>query len=115
MPQGTITSKNYPNPYPHNTDCTWNIRVATGRTVAITFEDFNIERHTSCNFDYVAVYDGPDSNATQLMRTCGNTLPNNGSAIHSSANEIFVRMRSDPTSNARGFKASYITGECVRF
>ena len=48
-------SPNYPDQYPHNTDCVWEISVREGRTVALTFDDFNIESHTTCLYDYVGV------------------------------------------------------------
>lgn len=52
---GTLTSPGYPDDYPHNTDCLWNIQVQRGRTVVLTFYDFDIEGHTNCTYDYVAV------------------------------------------------------------
>lgn len=53
-PTGTLLSKNYPDNYPHNTECEWLITVQEGQTVVITFEDFDVEGG-SCIYDYVAV------------------------------------------------------------
>ena len=52
---GVITSLNYPNNYPHNTDCGWLITVEQGRTVTLTFDDLDVEEDEDCTFDYVAV------------------------------------------------------------
>jgi len=48
-------SQNYPNQYPHNTDCVWNIAVIAGRTVVLTLEDMAITGHESCEDDYIVV------------------------------------------------------------
>ena len=54
-PTGNIVSKNYPEPYPAHSDCTWKITVETGRTVELTFTDFAVEGHSTCNYDNVMV------------------------------------------------------------
>ena len=52
---GVITSQNYPNNYPHGTDCAWLITVEQGHTVTFTFEDLDLEADGGCSFDYVTV------------------------------------------------------------
>ena len=54
---GTITSPGYPNNYPANTNCSWLVVVATGRTVSVQFDaPFNIQGNQgSCGGDYVQV------------------------------------------------------------
>ena len=54
-PTGTITSKNYPEAYPTNSDCTWRITVQERRTVQLSFQDFDVEGHSTCNYDRVTV------------------------------------------------------------
>ncbi|KAK2147338.1 hypothetical protein LSH36_558g01028 [Paralvinella palmiformis] len=106
---GTIMSQNYPNQYPHNTDCVWNIAVIAGRTVVLTLEDMAITGHESCEDDYIVIYDGPDSSYPTLLRACGITLPD-PAQIHSTSNKLTVRMRSDGRVSSRGFKATYKQG-----
>jgi len=48
-------SPNYPDAYPHLTDCIWRIAVAPRHRVVLTFNDFELENATNCRFDYVAV------------------------------------------------------------
>lgn len=54
-PTGNIYSPNYPNNYPHSTNCEWNITVAQFQTVQITFKEFDLENSTSCVYDYIMV------------------------------------------------------------
>lgn len=51
---GVIMSKNYPNNYPHSTECEWLIQLPDNHPVVINFTDFDVEGGY-CSFDYVAV------------------------------------------------------------
>ncbi|XP_052697133.1 cubilin-like isoform X2 [Crassostrea angulata] len=108
-PTGTLMSKNFPENYPHNTDCEWLISVEASKRVVLTFQDFDVESSTNCTYDYVAVYDGTNANSTELMRHCGNSLPS-PSIYRSSGQYMYVKMRSDVSLSGRGFKAQYVTG-----
>ncbi|XP_071156308.1 cubilin-like isoform X2 [Mytilus edulis] len=107
-PTGTLLSKNYPDNYPHNTECEWLITVQEGQTVVLTFEDFDVEGG-SCRYDYVAGYDGRNRNSTEIFRHCGTAVPS-PNVFTSTGNQMFVRMRTDASVSARGFKATYSTG-----
>ena len=52
---GAFTSPSYPGEYAHNRVCTWTIEVIPGRSVQLTFDDFDIEQHQQCAYDYVEV------------------------------------------------------------
>ncbi|XP_041372182.1 cubilin-like [Gigantopelta aegis] len=108
-PSGTIVSKNYPQNYPHNTDCQWLITVAQNQLIVLTFVDFDVESTRTCRFDYVGVYDGPDSTSPELVKHCGTALPS-PSIYRSTSNQLYIRMRTDVSVSAKGFKANYITG-----
>ena len=54
-PSGNIFSPNYPETYPHNTNCEWNITVAEYQTVQITFKEFDLEDSANCTYDYIMV------------------------------------------------------------
>ncbi|KAH3692443.1 hypothetical protein DPMN_194284 [Dreissena polymorpha] len=109
MKSGSIVSKNYPGPYPPNTDCEWLITVEDRHVVELTFADFDVETAENCTFDYVAVYDGTSTAAPELLRHCGNSLPL-PSKYRSHGNSMYIRMRTDGTISHRGFKADYVTG-----
>ena len=53
---GEITSPNYPDVYPENSDCVWSIIVEPSYHVEVRFvDDFDIEIQVDCLYDYVAV------------------------------------------------------------
>lgn len=56
-PSGEIHSPLYPNSYPNNVDCSWVISVDPNHRVLLNFSDLDIEYHSNCSWDYVAVSD----------------------------------------------------------
>ena len=52
---GVITSPNFPQDYPANKKCEWNITAPRGKQITLSFTDFVLEDHDSCQFDYVEV------------------------------------------------------------
>ncbi|XP_033761795.1 cubilin-like [Pecten maximus] len=108
-PAGTLTSANFPNNYPHNTECVWLITVAPSTNILITFNEFELEGSSTCPFDYVKIFDGPSINNTMLMSHCGSSLPSPPS-YRSSGNQMLVRMRTDSSVSRKGFNATYVTG-----
>ena len=59
---------------------------------------------------YLQLYDGPDGTYPELVKHCGTALPS-PSVYRSVSSQMYVRMRTDASVSARGFKASYVTGE----
>lgn len=56
-PSGEIHSPNYPANYPNMVDCSWTISVDVGHRVLFNFTDLDIELHSTCQWDHVAVSD----------------------------------------------------------
>lgn len=54
-PSGTFQTPNYPNPYPHNTQCIWKIEVPYGNLIEVTIHDFDFEAMPSCAEDGLIV------------------------------------------------------------
>ena len=60
---GVLQTPGYPHGYPHRHICIWNIIGPVGRSVKLTFTDFDLEapteirnsNRTSCKYDYVYV------------------------------------------------------------
>lgn len=56
---GSIESPNFPNEYPQNQNCTWDIVVSSGNKINISFSDFDMELSSNnsetCTFDWVEV------------------------------------------------------------
>ncbi|WAR06635.1 CUBN-like protein [Mya arenaria] len=107
--RGTIVSKNYPNNYPNSSVCEWLVTVKDRHNIELEFTDFDVEGASSdCRYDYVAVYDGPSIDATELMKHCGNSLPNS-TRYRSLSNQLYIRMKTDGSVSRRGFRANYTT------
>ena len=52
---GTISSPGSPGNYPKNRDCTWRLKAANNKRLKLTFFSLQIEKHDSCNYDYLEV------------------------------------------------------------
>ena len=116
---GLITSPNYPSVHPVSIECVYKITVAAGNKVQVYFRDFNIEAHSSCNYDFLEVRDGATKSSPLVgNRTwCGNVLP---PSIVSSSNNLYLRFKSDATVSAAGFALAYTSSSrglymCIAF
>uniref|UniRef100_A0AAQ4PGY7 Cubilin n=1 Tax=Gasterosteus aculeatus aculeatus TaxID=481459 RepID=A0AAQ4PGY7_GASAC len=103
-PSGEIHSPWYPSSYPNNVDCSWIISVDPNHRVFFNFSDVDIEHHSNCSRDHVAIHDGPTTSSPLLAQVCGSSLP---PSITSTQNTIYVRFRSDLSHNHRGFSARF--------
>ncbi|XP_072307339.1 cubilin [Eucyclogobius newberryi] len=103
---GGFSSPNYPLPYHPNAECYWSLRTSPGSQILLSFSDFHLETSASCSFDYLAVYDGNSSSASQLAQLCGSQMPG---PFTSSRNQLYIKLRTDSSVSAGGFIASYST------
>ena len=103
---GSIHSPNYPNPYDSNDDCSWSLEVDPNHRIQFSFVDFDVEPHSNCSYDYVALYDGENSEAPEILKHCGQSppVPN---IIYSTGNKMYIRMKADGSVTSKGFLANY--------
>ncbi|XP_061441668.1 cubilin [Rhineura floridana] len=101
---GIFMSPNYPMPYYHNAECYWLLKSSHGSPFEIQFDQFHLEFHSRCQFDYLAVYDGNSTNARMLGKFCGNLIP---PPIHSTGDSLYVKLRTDYSLGGGGFFARY--------
>ncbi|XP_071347807.1 CUB domain-containing protein 2 [Trachinotus anak] len=106
---GVISSPGYPQEYSNNADCSWAIHVSNTSIVTLVFLDFQLENNEGCNFDFVALFDGPTVTHRHLGKYCGADKPPN---IVTTSNQLLVVFKSDFNIGGRGFKAYYYSGEC---
>ncbi|KAM4694269.1 scavenger receptor cysteine-rich domain-containing protein DMBT1-like [Discoglossus pictus] len=100
---GEISSPDYPQNYPPNASCTWDIRTSVGYYVELRFVHFDLEPAPGCFFDYVRIYDGLPGYSSQLGNICGT-----GSYVfHSSSNIIGIEFQSDNGDQRSGFRAVF--------
>ena len=98
---GIIKSPNYPNAYSASTEKTYNLVVADGSKVELTFTDFQVEAEASCSYDSVEVF---DTNEKSLKKLCGSTKPDK---ITSTGKSMKVVFKSDWYLNMKGFSATW--------
>uniref|UniRef100_A0A3P9A4R4 CUB domain-containing protein n=1 Tax=Esox lucius TaxID=8010 RepID=A0A3P9A4R4_ESOLU len=107
---GIISSPGYSpdSQYSNNADCSWTVRVSNGSVVTLVFLDFQVPS-LGCNFDFVALFDGPTITDRHLGNYCGREKP---PKTVTTSNQLLVVFRSDFNIGGRGFKAYYYSGEC---
>lgn len=107
LPNGQISSPNYPKNYEADTTCEWLLLTEPAHSMTLKFMDFDIERSENCIHDSVKIYSGRAQHEDKLIQTlCGNEI-NTTSLIKSSTNEMLVVMQTDSSFEAKGFLAKY--------
>ena len=79
--------------------------------IILEFLHFDLELDGSCKYDWVKIYDGNSTKATQIGQTygyCGNRAPPT-LAIASTRNNILIVFVSDDSTAHSGFNATYAT------
>ncbi|KAJ8019615.1 Tolloid-like protein 1 [Holothuria leucospilota] len=126
-----ITSPNYPNEYGNDEACHNWIEAPLGKTIQLTFTDFEIEvAHSElfpnyvafdwsewegaettpqpkiCNFDFLEVYDGENSASDLILMSelCGKTPP---PPLLTTGNKMYIYFESDSFFTYRGYRATY--------
>ena len=77
-----------------------------GKLVKLSFTAFDVEWSSSCDEDYVQIYDGWSSASEVKTKLCGASLP---SDVSSTSRYLRVQFRSDEDNhgNCSGFKAQF--------
>ena len=94
---GTLTSPNYPNPYPDNFSHIWCIQPASGQPATLHFDAFN----TESGYDFVTI---KDANGTQLSSTSGAVPPPDATSTI-----LAIKFTSDGSVVANGWSATWTT------
>ncbi|XP_048580963.1 tolloid-like protein 1 isoform X2 [Nematostella vectensis] len=103
--RGTLTSPNFPSPYPTDVTCEWVIRVGPKQAIELTIETIDIEQSKKCRYDSLEINDGPNSKSPELGAFCGTKPPK--AAIRSSGNSMYVKLTSDDGDTGKGFRATW--------
>ncbi|VEN57932.1 unnamed protein product, partial [Callosobruchus maculatus] len=87
--KGQIYSIMYPNMFKVNGQFSWRITVAERKKILLTFKEFVLDStdESYCYRSKLNVYDGFDSDATELGEYCGTTLPK---PLKSSSNVMYL-------------------------
>lgn len=99
-----ISSPNYPNPYPPNTDCTWYILAPPGQQLHVETLAFDVEGYNqACNLDYVEL-----NNSNVITRHCGFTV-NAGPTQALNDFSATLKFHSDASVQRSGFQIHFST------
>ncbi|XP_059613843.1 cubilin homolog [Phlebotomus argentipes] len=101
---GVIKSPGSPGTYPPNRDCQWLIRAPAGKRLQFHFFVMQMESHENCEYDYLAVYNGPSLDSPLLEKFCNTSHP---PPLTSPSNEITMFFHSDEDSTDNGFQIHY--------
>jgi len=101
---GSVQSDNYPSDYPVNQDKTYEISVAAGKKIKMTFAAFSLENAWRCGWDYLTIVDG---NGRELLgKSCGSVKP---ATVTSQTNKVKVVFHSDYSVTSTGFKIDWVS------
>ncbi|XP_075408563.1 cubilin [Tenrec ecaudatus] len=101
---GIIESIGYPTlPYQDDLFCEWQLEAPSGHSITVHFEDFHLQNSTSCEKDFVEIWDN-HINGNSLGRFCGNTFPD---SVETSGNVALVRFVTDGSLTASGFRLRF--------
>ena len=107
---GEVTSPNYPDNYPNNLEKIETIQVEQGLILSLQFTAFDIESHSTCDYDHLTITDGDGT--TLMEKSCGTTLP---ADITSTSNIVKLVFRTDGDVTRSGWSVSWSAntpGEC---
>ncbi|XP_032898788.1 uncharacterized protein LOC116987007 isoform X2 [Amblyraja radiata] len=104
--EGRFQTPHYPQSYPSDMDCTWEIEAPRGYLVRLDFISLFIEEHRTCKYDYVVVYDGKGPSKVEMGRFCGSKVP---PQLQGSSTVMSITMRSDSSMELEGFSARFST------
>eukprot|EP00092_Neocalanus_flemingeri_P024879 GFUD01026978.1.p1 GENE.GFUD01026978.1~~GFUD01026978.1.p1 ORF type:complete len:662 (+),score=98.61 GFUD01026978.1:102-2087(+) len=100
-PSNPIQSPNYPNNYDNNARKRWQMKVSEGKQIEITFDAFELEYESNCDYDWLKLFDG---DGTILMSSCGTNTP---TKIISTSNKVTANFYSDGGMNKKGFSFNW--------
>ncbi|XP_063780787.1 cubilin-like [Pseudophryne corroboree] len=104
MDTGEFNSPSYPENYPANTECVWNILSSPGNRLMLSFISFSLQMSENCSLDYVEIREANETGIF-LGRFCGNTLPSNVSSII--GHILWIKFVSDGSISDSGLRATF--------
>ncbi|KAK3746278.1 hypothetical protein QZH41_016541, partial [Actinostola sp. cb2023] len=102
---GTIMSPNYPDFYPKNYNCQWQISIAVGYQIYLAFTYFDLVHTPKCSGDYVAISGVSGGKDGHPERHCGYLVKRY--PLVSKMNQMVITFQSDGQDSSRGFVLDY--------
>ncbi|MBW6498678.1 MAG: carboxypeptidase regulatory-like domain-containing protein [Bacteroidales bacterium] len=92
--------------YGNNQNYTMTFVPATqGDRLKFTFSQFSVEANSSCSYDWLKIYDGPDKSASLIGTYCGNNSPGVVTSTHTTGALTF-EFHSDGSVTQDGWAAA---------
>ncbi|XP_029435048.1 enteropeptidase [Rhinatrema bivittatum] len=99
----SFSSLNYPEKYPNQAFCVWNLNADAGKNIQLHFKDFDLENI----YDVVEVRDGKGADSLFLaVYTGSGQVPD----VFSTTNHMTVYLITDQSGTRGGFLANFTTG-----
>ncbi|XP_036737451.2 enteropeptidase [Manis pentadactyla] len=102
-PNTTFTSMNFPNSYPNQAFCVWNLNAQKGKNIQLHFQEFDLENIA----DVVEIRDGRGDDSLLLAVYTG---PGPVKDVFSTTNTLTVLFITNNLLAKEGFKANFTTG-----
>lgn len=103
---GYFFSPLFPGFYLDESYCTWHITVPEQNIIRLTFHEFRLNDHPTCEDCFVEIFDGSDDTAPSIGRFCGYSYP---PILSSSSNHFSVVLRCQGKPFIARFKAFYFS------
>ncbi|EHB06218.1 Enteropeptidase [Heterocephalus glaber] len=101
-PNTTFSSPNFPNSYPNQAFCIWNLNAEEGKNIQLHFQEFDLENIQ----DVVEIRDGGDESLFLAVYTGPGPMKD----VFSTTNRMTVFFITDYSLAGRGFKANFTSG-----
>ena len=99
---GTLLDSGGDDVYQNDTYITYTIAPTNASSLLLTFESFDFES----GYDYLYIYDGPNTSSTLIGTYDGSSLPNGGSIVTSTGAVTLVQS-TDPGVIGNGFEMNW--------
>ncbi|XP_037930895.1 cubilin homolog [Teleopsis dalmanni] len=105
--QGIIESPNFPENYPYDLKCAWELR--GGRKMSLLFSHLDVEgSKLNCAYDYIEVVDMRNDEVLSTQHLC--SIPT--STITNSGSHLILKFFSDGSFSKKGFHAEFKVVGC---
>uniref|UniRef100_A0A8C7CES6 ST14 transmembrane serine protease matriptase n=1 Tax=Oncorhynchus kisutch TaxID=8019 RepID=A0A8C7CES6_ONCKI len=102
----SFQSPGFPDQYPAQSRCQWQIRAPEQNAISVRFVYFHIE--DDCSDDFVSIYDSLSPDESQaITHKCGQRPPSNPLEVVSSSNIMLINLVTDSAVQRPGFSAEY--------
>lgn len=102
---GKITSPQFPDPYPRDKWCTYEIVAPPQHRITLSFTHFEFEDEDYCKYDHLEISCTTHLGSVyQYERACGTKAPNN---ITCEGRKISIEFKSDHSNQYTGFSADF--------